>query len=542
MTETIGVPPSSTAWDRRRRRIRGTAVSAGLILVALGIGAIAVSILEGQGLNDASPTFLLAVVGIAVLRGTGPAIATAVGAFLLYDFFFIAPYHTFTVHDPAEWLNLLLLLAVGVVVGQLAGRERDRALAAIEGEREATAMFDVSFTLSSQRDTLAALGAIAALLRDEIGASRVWIALGDAVAADTGDPPAGPPPSPTVHSKLRRRPSDEPAEWVRVHAPGPSGRAGQVPAELAYRVAIAAGATSFGSLWALRPREMGDPDLGETRVMAAAADQIGVALERDRFQRDATSAEIVRRSEGLKSALLDSVSHDLRTPLASIRAAAGSLMDPEVQLPPEDAREIAASIDREADWLNRLVTNLLDMSRVDAGELRPHLAPFAPSDLVADAVGRASTIEPTRAPIEVDAEPGLPPVLVDEVFLSQILANVLHNAVKYAGPDAPIRASVHRWDERFVRITIEDGGQGVPEDALPRLFEKFYRVPRKGEGSRRGTGIGLAVVRGLAEAMGGRALARRSELGGLAIDIDVLVAIDVPAGRAATLPEDGLPA
>ena len=117
--------------------------SAVLIAVALGLGALVVWGLETLGLVDASPAFLLAVVAVAVVRGTGPAIVTAVGAFLVYDFFFVEPYHTFTVHDPAEWLNLLLLLVVGIVVGRLAGRERDRAVAAIEGEREASAMFKV---------------------------------------------------------------------------------------------------------------------------------------------------------------------------------------------------------------------------------------------------------------------------------------------------------------------------------------------------------------------------------------------------------------
>ena len=135
-------------------------------------------------------------------------------------------------------------------------------------------------------------------------------------------------------------------------------------------------------------------------MLASAADQIGRALERDRLGDDAASAEIARRSDALKSALLDSVSHDLRTPLASIRAAAGTLMDPDVELAAaSDRREIAASIDREAEWLNRLVTNLLDLSRIEAGALRPNLAVFALDDLVEAAVGRGRTPPRRRAPI-----------------------------------------------------------------------------------------------------------------------------------------------
>jgi two-component system sensor histidine kinase KdpD len=289
-------------------------------------------------------------------------------------------------------------------------------------------------------------------------------------------------------------------------------------------VAITAGERKFGSVWTSRPRGLGLPDVGETRVLAAAADQVGGSLERDRLQRDATSAEISRRSEALKSALLDSVSHDLRTPLASIRAAAGTLMDTDVEWPPEQRREIARSIDFEAEWLNRLVTNLLDMSRVEAGELRPNPAVFALADLVEEAVRRSG---PSLAghPVEVRIEPDLPPVLADEVFLGQVLANTLDNAAKYSGPGAPIRVTAHAARDRL-SVVVEDGGPGVPPETLPRLFEKFYRVPRKGEGSRRGTGIGLSVVRGLVDAMGGHVEARRSELGGLAIELDLPMAAE----------------
>jgi two-component system, OmpR family, sensor histidine kinase KdpD len=504
--------------DLRRLTVVGAAVVA-----ALAGLTVVVAVLESRvGVPDASAAYLLAVVAIAVAFGTTPAVLTSVGAFLIYDYFFIEPKYTFTVRDPREWLTLLLLLVIGVVVGQLAGRQRDRAETALAGEREARALFGISFALAEQRDTLAALGSIAARLRDETRMSRVWITLGETVAADAREAgsTASLPATPAVHATLRRRPGDQPAEWVRVHSPA---RRPTQPAESAYRVAITAGDQTLGSLWASRPRAMGDPDGGETRVLAAAADQIAGSLERDRLQREATSAEVSRRSDVLKSALLDSVSHDLRTPLASVRAAAGMLMDPDVDWPPDKRREIAASIDREAQWLNRLVTNLLDMSRVEAGELRPTLAAHALPDLVSEAVTRTGVASAGRV-VTVEVPPELPPVLVDEVFMGQILANIIDNAAKYAGPDAPIRISASVVPNGRVKVTIEDGGLGVPDEYLPRLFEKFYRVPRKGEGSRRGTGIGLAVVRGLIEAMGGDVVARRSPLGGLAVDFDVPIA------------------
>jgi two-component system sensor histidine kinase KdpD len=511
----------------RRFDSREIALAAAVSAASLAVVTLVVAFLETDvGVPDASSVYLLAVVGVAVAFGTTPAVLTSIGAFLLYDFLFTAPRFTLTVHDPGEWLNLLLLLVIGAVVGRLAGEERERAVRALAREREARALFKVSSSLAGRSDTTAALGPIVTTLRAETAMTRVWVTIGETVAADTAAG-TGATAAASVHAVLRRKPGDEPAEWVRVHAPAPGSTGGRDTNETSYRVVISAGDRRFGSLWASRPRDLGDPDAGETRVLAAAADQLGGSLERDRLTRDATAAEISRRSDALKSALLDSVSHDLRTPLASIRAAAGTLMDPDVDWPDDRRREIAASIDREADWLNRLVTNLLDMSRIEAGELRPTPGVFELADLVKQAVARS--VSPAAiARVSVDLPPDLPPVLVDEVFIGQVLVNTIDNALKYGGPSAPIVVSARPVSAPWIRVTVEDGGPGVPADSLPRLFEKFYRVPRPGEGSRRGTGIGLSVVRGLMEAMGGRVEVRPSSLGGLAIDLDLRVAPAMP--------------
>jgi two-component system, OmpR family, sensor histidine kinase KdpD len=502
--------------DLRRLLTVAATAAAALAVITGVVGALESSL----AIPDASSAYLLAVVGIAVAFGTTPAVGTAIGAFLLYDWFFTDPRYTFTVRDPGEWLNVLLLLLVGTVVGRLAGRQRARADAALAREREARALFNISFALAEHHDRPDALQTIVDILRTEARVTRAWVVIGETVAADTGAG-AGPAAAiPAVHAVLRRRPGDEPAEWVRVHAGARALKTESVAEEAAYKVVIAVGSRTFGALWVTRPRRLGDPDPGETRVLAAAADQIGGSLERDRLLRDATSAEISRRSEALKSALLDSVSHDLRTPLASVRAAAGTLMDPDVEWPPERRREIAASIDREAEWLNRLVTNLLDMSRIEAGELKPSLEVFELPDLIDSALARSAQ-DGTRARITLDVPRDLPPVLADEVFVGQVLANTVDNAFKYGGPDVPIRISARSLGDGHIRATIEDGGAGVPSETIPRLFEKFFRVPRKGEGSRRGTGIGLSVVRGLVEAMGGQVRARPSSLGGLAVDIDL---------------------
>jgi two-component system sensor histidine kinase KdpD len=170
------------------------------------------------------------------------------------------------------------------------------------------------------------------------------------------------------------------------------------------------------------------------------------------------------------------------------------------------------------------------MSRIEAGELKPSLGVFELQDLVGDAVSRAVPAA-TVSRLTVDLPADLPPVLVDEVFSGQVLANTLDNAVKYAGATAPIAVSARRTDDgTSVRVTIEDGGPGVPPEAMSRLFEKFYRVPRKAEGSRRGTGIGLSVVQGLVVAMGGQVTVRKSDLGGLAVDLDLPAAPAMAAG------------
>src|SRR6185369_2152482 len=230
-------------------------------------------------------------------------------------------------------------------------------------------------------------------------------------------------------------------------------------------------------------------DRTETRLLAAAADQAGQALAQDRLAAEAQAAEIARQSDALKSALLQSVSHDLRTPLATIRAAAGTLR-PGSGLGPADQAESADAIDREVEYLNRLVTNLLDLSRIEAGALRAERDVFELDDLVGRTLDR---LGPRLADRPIETSLAVQPVEVDPVFVDEAVTNILENAIKYTAPGTPIR------------VSALDGGDGVPDAALPSLFEKFYRVPGGQAGSRSGTGIGLAVVQGLIEATGGRA-------------------------------------
>ncbi len=182
------------------------------------------------------------------------------------------------------------------------------------------------------------------------------------------------------------------------------------------------------------------------------------------------------------------------------------------------------AIDREVGYLDRLVTNLLDLSRIEAGALRVDRDAFELDDVLEPTLAR---LRPRMAGRPLEVRLDAPPVLADPALVDQVFTNLVENALKYSGSTAPVRITAQETTDDVVRLTVEDGGPGVPAAAHARLFEKFYRVPGGVSGSRDGTGIGLAVVRGLAEAMGGHARARSSEMGGLAIDVD-LVRAPVP--------------
>jgi two-component system sensor histidine kinase KdpD len=238
---------------------------------------------------------------------------------------------------------------------------------------------------------------------------------------------------------------------------------------------------------------------------------------RDRLSEQATELEVARRSEELKAALLDSVSHDLRTPLATIRASAGTLADPEVTFTEAGARATAREIDAEADRLGDLVAGLLDMSRVTGGalETRPETMPVG--EVVLPAVQRARAALGARQ-VELEIPDGLPPIEVDPVLMTQILDNLLENVARHTPEDVRVRV-VASADTQAVTVRVEDGGAGIPPEAMPHIFEKFYRVPARRGSARHGTGLGLAVVKGMTEAMGGSVVAGGSELGGLAVDL-----------------------
>ena len=511
-----------SSFERRRDALIAIAIVGSLLLTT---GAIAL-LQGGGGIDDASPVYLVAVVAAGALGGTIPAVATAVAAFLAYDFLFTEPRFTLAVADSREWLDLVLFLFVGLVVGRLVAIQHARAEEAAERAAEANTLFALSRALATATSTGEAAPDIADRVRDAASLQRVWILAGsggtERVLADTGE--GSPPPNPTFTSNLVRTPGDEPARWVRTHAAA-RGAAPSAREPPQYRARIEVDGVQLGTIVAMRDRALGDPSKSQTRVLALAADQIAVSLRRDQLRRAATDLEIAHQTDVLKTALIDSVSHDLRTPLASIRATAGGLADPAVPWADEARRGAASVIDAEAARLDRLVTGLLDLSRISSGGLHPDLEPHELWSVVQPAVDRLRPSLGDRS-LRIDMPDSLPPVLADAVLLDVVVTNLLDNISAHSAPDAAVSIRATE-DDGMVRLIVEDGGPGVPTEALGSLFDRFRRGPATTASARRGLGIGLSVVRGLVEAMSGHVTAERSPLGGLAVTVRLRPA---PAG------------
>jgi two-component system sensor histidine kinase KdpD len=513
--------------------------SAGVGVLAVGsvvVATVVIAVLEqATAIPDASAVYLVAIVAVAIVGGTVPAIATALVAFLVYDVLFTEPRLSLAISDPAELLNLVLVLIVALAVGRLAALGRQRAAEAERRASEAIALFSISRLLATAETTTSVAAPIVGLLARDAALDRVWVGLDsggrEQVLADTG---SGPFPAATIVMTLVRMPGDVPARWVRAHAATPRQVGSDRPPADGdvLRIKIETGGTVFGSLWAIRTVDGETPGQEATRLLALAADQIALGLRRDRLRQEATSAEVARRGDALKSALLDSVSHDLRTPLASIRATAGNLADPDVAMSSTEVREAAESIDGEAQRLDRFVRSVLDLSRIESGTLRPDLEMFEVQPLIERAVERLAPVLRDR-PVSYEVT-GTPPLIrVDEVLFDAIVSNVLENVADHTPPGTPVRVAIAAADAGRVRITIEDGGPGVAAGDIGSVFDKFQRAGARSERARRGMGIGLSIVRGMTDALGGVATAHPSTLGGLAIEIDL------PAIPASSEPDAG---
>ncbi len=511
-------------------------------LAAVGLVSVVIGVaLSGTHLANISMLYLIAVLAIATLFGSGPAIFASVIAFLTFDWLFVEPYHTFTVSNTEEWIALLLFLVTAVITGQLAASQRRRAQEAEQREREAVVLYDV-MRLISDPELEHALGDVAERLRRELGLDAVAIEVigstNGVTRATAGEAEAlriirsvaktsshllmeGAPPTSAQRGGL--------GPWVRIIPPHPPGSRERVGTDRLQLVPVRAQDRRVGDLFLVRPA--GSPKFREAdnRLLAAVAAQLGLAVERVRLRREATEAEILRRTDELKTALLNAVSHDLRTPLASIIASAGSLRQHDVAWTEEDRQQFAEAIEEEAQRLNQIVGNLLDLSRIEGGTLRPEKGWYDVGALIDDVLGRLRPLI-AKHHVEVSVPEDLPPVLLDYVEIDQVLSNLLENAAKYAPANTAISISVRHVGEAL-QIEVADRGPGIPPSALSQLFAPFYRVPEPGSRVK-GTGLGLAVAKGLVEAHDGRIWAENRRGGGTRFVFTLPLGESAEAGNA----------
>ncbi|HLG69414.1 MAG TPA: ATP-binding protein, partial [Chloroflexota bacterium] len=274
-------------------------------------------------------------------------------------------------------------------------------------------------------------------------------------------------------------------------------------------------------------------DRGDSELLLAFANQLAIAVQRDALAEQETRARAIQESDRLKSALISSVSHELKTPLAAIKASVTSLSDDGHSA--DIRHELTDSINRETDRLTRLVSNLLDMSRLEAGAVHPRLELTSMADVVSDVLDR---IEPVTRGRHIDlqlAEP-LPPTWIDFVLVGQVLANLLDNAVRYSPPDARISVSAEVVNDQ-VRVTVFNEGSHIPDAELDRLFDKFYRLGAQTGGS----GLGLAIARGIVEALGGRIWAENVGRRGVAFTFTLPAVMEHGSGAAELIANVAVP-
>lgn len=494
-------------------------------LAAVALVSVAIEFLRGFiSIPNISMLYLIAVLATATAFGSGEAVLASIASFLIFDWFFVQPYSSLTVSDPGEWVALLLFLVTAIITGQLAAGQRRRARQAQQREREAVVLYDV-VRLVEEPEIGKALRAVAERLRQELPLVAVAIELDDGdrlVAREVAGDASGLPPSsvfPRASTELLSRGAPPtggqrgaPGRWIRVVPPRVAAPGSQISYSDLRLVPITSLGRRVGTVVLKRGQDTPDFDPADDRLLSAVSGQLGLAVERGRLRREATENEILRRTDELKTAMLNAVSHDLRTPLSSIIASAGSLLQRDLEWSDAERREFAEAIEQEARRLNQLVGNLLDLSRIQAGSLHLEKGWYDLGALVDDVLGRLRPLVAAHR-VVVDIPEDLPPVPLSYVEIDQVISNLIENSAKYTPKGTEIGVRVSRHGEE-VQVVVSNQGPQIPSRAMGRLFEPFYRVAG-GEGQPKGTGLGLAVARGLVEAHGGRIRAENRPGGGV---------------------------
>jgi len=445
--------------------LRIPSVSSGVVAAVVAVAAataLSWAMFPRFDRSTAIMTYLLAIVAVGARYGRLAAILTSVLGVAAFDFFFVPPYYTFAVGDAQALSTFAVMLVVGLVIGGLTAQIQRQARAATDRERETAALAAMNRDLA-EATTDDALATTGARHVGEAFDAETRIVLGDTDEANETRPGS-------VRLPLRER----------------DRQVGTLDVRLRHRRHL----TTDGH-----------------RHLEAFAGQIAFALARIRLAAEAETARVGVETERLRNALLTSVSHDLRTPLAAITGAATTLLDGGARMDEATRRDLLDSIREETERLNRLVQNLLEMTRLESGQLRLRREWHPLEEVIGAALARFG-----ERPVTLTIPRNLPLVPIDDVLIEQVMVNLLDNAVKYTPPGSPIRILATATDES-VSVEVADSGPGLPPGAEQRVFEKFYRVDGNG---LHGTGLGLAICRGIVHAHGGRIWAQNLPEGGVA--------------------------
>jgi two-component system sensor histidine kinase KdpD len=524
----------SINWHRSQRALPAYALA--LLAIAATTAVLFPFRPDLNALNVAL-IYLIVVSAFSLAERIGPSSLAAVVAFFCFDLIFIPPYYTMSVARSDHALALFVFLGAAVLVTQLTGRARAHTEEALRHGRQTATLYDLSAALIGEIGLDATLAAVVkrvwtvfgldgcAILLDERGELTARAVEGDVLIGLTDPNLLGAGRWVLNHRQI----ASLGATRAKLRPPGPPGQRASWNFAFGLRdrdvllLPITTKRRALGVLVASRARERPRFDEEESRLMATFANQAALAIERCLLTEEQVNAEVLARSDQLKSALLSAVSHDLRTPLASIKASATSLLQHDVSWSDDDRDELLEAIDEEADRLNQFVANLLDLTRIEAGALQPSFDWYDLREIIHDAANRSALGRGDR-PLTLDLPDTLPPVEVDYIEIAQVLINVLENAAKYSPEGGQITLTLGvRASE--IEIAVRDEGVGLPAGEEEHIFDRFYRVEARDRPI--GSGIGLAVARGFIEAHGGRIWAERN------VERGITVRLTLPLGAHA---------
>jgi two-component system sensor histidine kinase KdpD len=481
-----------------------SATRRGYLLAALAILASTAVFILGRAdfaKGQWALIYLLIVVLVASVSGPGPAVAAAILAFLAWDFFFLPPYYTFVVNDPKDYLSLAVFLGVGVLMGIQTGRMREREERAVAREHETALLNRLSARLVSQTSTATIAQTVLGEIVRVLGSSSATL-----FVAEDGDlrsyraVPSGTAPDQTLKDGAERafrgaastaspRSAINPdaASASRDNPSLPNGGVAGVRFLPLLSPSGVTGVLAVGDLPAGRAYSPTDE-----RLLASLANLVAAFLERQKLEAAATQAEAAREADRLKSSLLSSVSHELKTPLAALTATVSNLLEGDVAWDERSVRDELRAIIADVTRLNNSIGALLDLARLEAHAWEPRREPCDLADIITATLDALPTHQ--RKSIEINLPDDLPALDLDFVQWMRVFQNLLENALIYAGPPSPIRVGGESGPSG-VRVWIEDSGPGIAPEEHEAVFEKFFRGHGSGPTAPSGTGLGLAITR-----------------------------------------------